>query len=44
LCATRLRPDDAFHNRGNARRDKGDVEGALRDYDEAIRLGFKPEQ
>ena len=38
--AIRLKPDDAdaFHNRGNARRDKGDVEGALRDYDEAIRL------
>jgi tetratricopeptide (TPR) repeat protein len=28
----------AIHNRGVARKAKGDVEGALRDYDEAIRL------
>jgi tetratricopeptide (TPR) repeat protein len=38
--AIRLKPDyaDAFINRGNARRDKGDLEGALQDYDEAVRL------
>jgi tetratricopeptide (TPR) repeat protein len=28
----------AFYNRGNARRAKGDVDGALADYNEAIRL------
>jgi tetratricopeptide (TPR) repeat protein len=38
--AIRLKPDsaEAFSNRGNARRTKGDVEGALRDYTEAIQL------
>jgi tetratricopeptide (TPR) repeat protein len=38
--AIRLKPDyaDAFNNRGNARYDKGDLEGALQDYTEAIRL------
>ena len=38
--AIRLKPDyvEAFNNRGNARRDKGDLEGALQDYNEAIRL------
>ena len=40
--AIRLKPDYAvaFNNRGNARRAKGDIEGALQDYDEAIRLGY----
>ncbi len=28
----------AYNNRGNARRDKGDLESALQDYDKAIRL------
>jgi tetratricopeptide (TPR) repeat protein len=28
----------AFNNRGNARRDKGDLDGALQDLTEAIRL------
>jgi tetratricopeptide (TPR) repeat protein len=39
-----LKPDYAlaFVNRGIARRDKGDVEGALQDYNEAIRL--KPDR
>src|ERR1019366_3242 len=38
--AIRLKPDyaDAFNNRGVARHQKGDVEGALQDYSEAIRL------
>jgi tetratricopeptide (TPR) repeat protein len=38
--AIRLKPDyaNAFNNRGLARSDKGDVEGALQDYSEAIRL------
>ncbi len=38
--AIRLKPDygDAYNNRGNARRAKGDIDGALKDYDEAIRL------
>jgi tetratricopeptide (TPR) repeat protein len=38
--AIRLKPDyaPAFYNRGNARSDKGDLEGALQDYSEAIRL------
>jgi tetratricopeptide (TPR) repeat protein len=38
--AIRLKPDDAlaFNNRGLARRDKGDLDGALQDYTEAIRL------
>jgi tetratricopeptide (TPR) repeat protein len=38
--AIRLKPDyaDAFNNRGNARYDKGDLEGALQDYTEALRL------
>ncbi|MGA2410979.1 MAG: tetratricopeptide repeat protein [Candidatus Binataceae bacterium] len=38
--AIRLKPDfvEAFYNRGNARRDKGDLDGALQDYTEAIRL------
>jgi tetratricopeptide (TPR) repeat protein len=36
----RLKPDDAaaYNNRGNARGDKGDLDGALQDYGEAIRL------
>ena len=29
---------DAFNNRGNVRRAKGDVDGAIQDYTEAIRL------
>jgi tetratricopeptide (TPR) repeat protein len=34
-----LKPDSAaFNNRGAARSDKGDIEGALQDYTEAIRL------
>ena len=38
--AIRLTADfsEAYNNRGNARRDKGDIEGALKDYAEAIRL------
>src|ERR1019366_922197 len=38
--AIRLKPDyaAAFNNRGNARSDEGDLEGALQDYSEAIRL------
>ena len=38
--AIRLKPDYAlaYNNRGNARRDKGDLEGAMQDYSEAIRL------
>jgi Flp pilus assembly protein TadD len=38
--AIRLKPDDAvaYNNRGAARRDKGDLDGALKDLDEAIRL------
>ena len=38
--AIRLKPDyaHAFMNRGNARRDKGDLESAIKDYNEAIRL------
>ncbi len=28
----------AFNNRGLARKDKGDLDGAIKDYDEAIRL------
>jgi tetratricopeptide (TPR) repeat protein len=41
--AIRLKPDFAvaFVNRGNARKAKGDLEGALQDYNEAIR--FKPD-
>ena len=44
--ALRLKPElaVAYFNRGNARRDKGDVEGAQRDYDEATRLGYKPKE
>jgi tetratricopeptide (TPR) repeat protein len=38
--AIRLKPDyaDACYNRGNARRAKGDQEGAIEDYNAAIRL------
>jgi tetratricopeptide (TPR) repeat protein len=38
--AIRLKPDYAyaFNNRGNARRDKGDVDGALQDFNEAIQV------
>jgi len=38
--AIRLKPDfaAAYSNRGLARRDKGDLDGALADYTEAIRL------
>jgi tetratricopeptide (TPR) repeat protein len=38
--AIRLDPDfaDAYANRGAARREKGDLDGALKDLDEAIRL------
>jgi tetratricopeptide (TPR) repeat protein len=38
--AIRLQPDfaEAFYNRGNARKTKGDLDGAIADYDEAIRL------
>jgi tetratricopeptide (TPR) repeat protein len=41
--AIRLKPDyaAAFYSRGNARRAKGDLEGALQDYTEAIR--FNPD-
>jgi len=44
--AIRLKPDYvlAFNNRGIARRAKGDLEGALQDSNEAIRLGYKPFQ
>jgi tetratricopeptide (TPR) repeat protein len=44
--AIRLKPDEAeaFNNRSNARRAKGDVEGALQDLNEAIRLGYKLEE
>jgi hypothetical protein len=40
--AIRLKPDHAaaFYNRGIARRAKGDVDGALQDNTEAIRLAF----
>lgn len=36
----RLQPDDAeaFSTRGNVRRAKGDLEGALQDFCQAIRL------
>lgn len=36
----RIQPDfaSAFINRGNARRAKGDIEGALQDYSDAIRI------
>ncbi len=39
-----IKPDFAlaFYNRNLARRAKGDLEGALKDYSEAIRLGYKP--
>src|SRR5229473_4092393 len=42
--AIRLKPDyaTAFYNRGNARRAQGDMDGALQDLAEAIRLGYKP--
>ena len=33
---------DAFFNRGNARRKKGDEEGALDDLAEAARLEYSP--
>src|SRR5262245_31870303 len=38
--AIRLKPDYSivYYNRGNARHDKGDLDGALEDYAEAIRL------
>ena len=38
--AIRLKPDyaDAFNNRGLARRDKGDLEGADEDFKKAERL------
>jgi len=38
--AIRLKPDyaNAYHNRGNARYDKGDLGGALRDFNGAIEL------
>src|SRR5215470_19571508 len=38
--ALRLKPEfaEAYNNRGNARGDKGDLDGALADYAEAIRL------
>ncbi|MEP6880146.1 MAG: tetratricopeptide repeat protein, partial [Nitrosospira sp.] len=29
---------DAYYNRANARKNKGDLEGAVQDYTEAIRL------
>jgi tetratricopeptide (TPR) repeat protein len=40
--AIRLKPDyaETYKNRGNARRVKGDVDGALEDYTEAARLGY----
>jgi tetratricopeptide (TPR) repeat protein len=39
--AIRLQPDDAlaYNNRGGARGEQGDVDGALQDYDMANRLG-----
>jgi tetratricopeptide (TPR) repeat protein len=42
--ALRLKPDyaSAFNNRGNARYAKGDVDGALQDYNEAQQLGYNP--
>jgi hypothetical protein len=41
--ALRLKPDyaEAFNNRGVARRAKGDEAGALQDFAEAHRLGYK---
>ncbi|MCL2452715.1 MAG: tetratricopeptide repeat protein, partial [Alphaproteobacteria bacterium] len=41
--AIHLKPDyaEAYNNRGNARRDKGNLDGALQDYSEALR--FKPD-
>jgi tetratricopeptide (TPR) repeat protein len=38
--ALRLKPDlaDAYNNRGEARREKGNFDGAIKDYAEAIRL------
>ena len=41
--AIRLKPDfsQAFNNRGQARQRKGDLDGALEDYNQAIQL--KPE-
>lgn len=40
--AIRLKPDsaDAFANRGVARRAKGDVAGAIEDYNEVARYQF----
>jgi hypothetical protein len=35
-------PTHAFVNRALARRGTVDVEGALQDYNQAIRLGYKP--
>jgi tetratricopeptide (TPR) repeat protein len=42
--ALRLKPDyaEVFNNRALARRDKGDLDGALADYNEALRLGYDP--
>ena len=42
--AIRLKPDfaQAFYNRGVARRDKGDLTGAVQEINEALRLGYKP--
>jgi tetratricopeptide (TPR) repeat protein len=44
--AIRLKPEAAatFNNRGIVRRAKGDIEGALQDYNEAIRFGYNPFQ
>jgi hypothetical protein len=44
--AIRLKPDFAlaFYGRSIARRAKGDVEGAQKDFNEAIRLGYKPQK
>ena len=41
--AIRLKPDyaEAFNNRGIARYNKGDFDGAIKDYEEAIRLDPK---
>ena len=37
--AIRIKPDaNAYYNRGIARVDKGDLDGAIKDYNEAIRL------